>query len=304
MLYLQLHHGDLSHPVRVLEEYFRKGGVSILQAAFAHSYFIHPDQVRDNTPYFPERARFSRKNYPGGRKGEKTIWQGDGREVTLDDNQHAQLAWERYTGRGLARGAGYSIRHIWGLPWDPEFFTAGWNLCYMPFWAGMLTESQHPHQELATAIRQASWDLYFRNNPVCQPPPPLEDPGMDLGALLGGQPILILQGESLSVNPLSQDASQEDSQVVPSKTVRVRWRSNQLVVPANDIPDRIRAIRSQTHQSWSNMWKAVRSLQGLEHEPFGTSNVENSSKSCVRKVQRETGLSLSEIEEFLRPQEG
>ena len=68
MLYLQLHHGDLSHPVRVLEEYFRKGGVSILQAAFAHSYFIHPDQVRDNTPYFPERARFSRKTILGAER--------------------------------------------------------------------------------------------------------------------------------------------------------------------------------------------------------------------------------------------
>ena len=299
MLYLQLHQGDLSHPVRMLEEYFREGGVSILQAAFAHSYFIHPDQVRDNTPYFPERARFSRKHYPGGRKGEKTIWQGDGREITLDDNQHAQLAWERYTGRGLVRGAGYSIRHIWGLPWDPEFFTAGWNLCYMPFWAGVLTENQHPHQELETAIRQASWDLYFRNNPVCQPPLPVENPGMDLGAMLGGQPILILQGESQPANLPLPDALQEQIRTVPSKTIRVRKRNCKLVAPVNNIPDRIRAIKSQTHQSWSNLLKAVRSLQGLDHEPFGTPNVENSAKSCVRKIHRETGLALSEIEAFL-----
>ena len=34
----------------------------------------------------------------------------------------------------------------------------------MPFWAGMLTEEQHPHPELERAIRQASWDLYFRDN--------------------------------------------------------------------------------------------------------------------------------------------
>ncbi len=144
MLYLQIHQGDLSHPVGVLEEYFLKAGTSIIRAAFAHSYFIHPDDVRERTPYFAERARFSRTHYPGVGKGQKAVWQGDGREVILDDNQHAQLAWERYTGRGLLRGTGYSIRHIWGKPWDPDYFTAGWNLCYMPFWAGMLTERQHP----------------------------------------------------------------------------------------------------------------------------------------------------------------
>ena len=134
MLYIQLHQGELSHPVSTLEDYFRRGGVTVIQAAFAHSYFIHPDSVREKTPYFPERARFSRQNYPGAIKGQKAVWAGDGREVVIDDNQHAQLAWGRYTGHGLARGTGYSIRHIWGHPWDPDAFTAGWNLCYMPFW--------------------------------------------------------------------------------------------------------------------------------------------------------------------------
>ena len=71
------------------------------------------------------------------------------------------MAWERYTGRKLSRGSGYGVRHIWGEPWNPYFYTAGWNLCYMPFWAGMLTEAQHPHEKLPDAIQQASWDLYF-----------------------------------------------------------------------------------------------------------------------------------------------
>lgn len=301
---MQLHHGDISHPVRMLEEYFHSGGVSIIQAAFAHSYFIHPEQVRDNTPYFPERARFSRTHYPGANKGQKAVWQGDGREVTVDDNQYAQLAWERYTGRGLVRGAGYSIRHIWGQPWDPEFFTAGWNLCYMPFWAGMLTERQHPHEQLETAIRQASWDLYFRTNPVCPSPASIENPGMDLSALLGGQPILILDRENLPGNPSSSIGPKEQNLAIRSRRIRGSKNREQSVTPDGSIPERIRAIKSQTHQSWSNMWKAVRSLQGLEHEPFGTPNVENSSKSCVRKVQRETGLTLAEIEELLRPQKG
>ena len=50
MLYLQIHQGDLSHPVGMLEEYLRKAGTSIIRAAFAHSYFIHPDDVSPNPP--------------------------------------------------------------------------------------------------------------------------------------------------------------------------------------------------------------------------------------------------------------
>ena len=165
MLYIQLHQGGLSHPVSALEEYFRSAGVTVVQAAFAHSYFIHSASVKAKTPYFSDRARFSRQNYPGATKGQKAVWAGDGREVVIDDNQHAQMAWERYTGRGLARGTGYSVRHIWGHPWDPDAFTAAWNLCYMPFWAGMLTEGQHPHEELELAVRQASWDPLLQNRP-------------------------------------------------------------------------------------------------------------------------------------------
>ena len=299
MLYLQIHQGDLSHPVGVLEEYFRKAGTSIIRAAFSHSYFIHPDDVRERTPYFAERARYSRTHYPGVAKGQKAIWQGNGREVTVDDNQHAQLAWERYTGRGLLRGTGYSIRHIWGRPWDPDFFTAGWNLCYMPFWAGMLTERQHPDEELELAIRQASWDLYFRTNPVCRLPDGVGDPGLDLSSLLTGQPILILGKEGLPQSTVSPDNDSAGALSVPTRTIRTRRQNSRPVAPSADIPDHVRAIKSQTHQSWSNIRKAVRDLQGLEHEAFGTVNVENSSKSCVRKILRETGLTLAELEGYL-----
>ena len=63
--------------------------------------------------------------------------------------------------------------------------------------------------------------------------------------------------------------------------------------------ERVKAIRSQTHQSWSNIRKAVTALQGREDEAFGTPNVENSAKLCVRKIQREAGLSLAQIEDLL-----
>ena len=287
MLYIQLHQGELSHPVSALEDYFRRAGVTIIQAAFAHSYFIQPDAVRAKTPYFPDRARFSRENYPGAIKGDRVVWEPDGREVVIDDNQHAQMAWERYTGRRLSRGTGYSVRHIWGHPWDPDTFTAGWNLCYMPFWAGMLTERQHPHEELEMAIRQASWDLYFRYDPVCEPPDYVEDPGLDLPARMVGQPILVLEKEAGTVAGCSVASAHG------------AHGGSGPAVGAGTVPERVRAIRSRSHQNWSNIRKAARSLQGLEHVPFGTPNVESSSKSCVRKICSEEGLSYAEVEALL-----
>ena len=286
MLDFQIHHGGLASPVQSLEDYFRKAKVSIIQAAFAHSYFVDPDAVRAKTPYFPEWARRSREHYPGLEKGKQATWRGNGREVEvrLDDNQHAQMAWEKYTGHRLVRGRGYSVRHIWGHPWDPDFFTAGWNLCYMPFWAGMLTEQQHPHPELEKAIRQASWDLCFRNNPVCQPPDFVVDPGMDLSSLLPGQRVLILEREPS----------------VPGKRTAVA-AAKSPDTPGSQV-ERVKEIRSKSKQSWSNIRKAARGLQGLEHQPFGTPKVESSAKCCVRKILSETGLTLAQIETLLDEQ--
>ena len=184
------HTGRLVPPIEVLEGYLSSAGTSIIRAAFEHSFFVEPDAVRAKTPYFPDRARLSRNHYPGLSRGASANWQG--REVRLGDNTRAQMAWVKYTGRPIARGTGYGVRHVWGNPWDPDAFTAGWNLCYMPFWAGMLTEAQHPHRLLESAIRQASWNLYFQDDPVCSPPEFVKDPGMDLKDLLGRQPLLLL----------------------------------------------------------------------------------------------------------------
>ena len=184
----------LVSPVESLERYFGNGGMTILRAAFEHSYFVHPERVRQNTPLYPDRARLSREHYPGLDRGAHAIWKG--RKVRLGDNAKAQQAWRSYTGRPIERGSGYGVRHVWGHPWDPDAFTAGWNLCYMPFWAGTLTERQHPHPQLEMAVRQAeaAWDLYFGDNPVCDPPEFVTDPGVDLDAILNGQPILLLVG--------------------------------------------------------------------------------------------------------------
>ena len=196
--------------IESLEDYFRVGGASIIQAAFKHTYFVHPYAVLTKTPYFPERARRSREHYPGIDKGNRTIWKaGDGRAIILDDNSRAQMAWERYTGHRLLRKSGYGVRHIWGNTHNPEGFTAGWNLCYMPFWAGMLTEEQHPHPQLQQAIRQASWNLFFSGTRVCEPPDFVSNPGLDLDALLDGKSLLILSRESHSTIPQSARENQQ-----------------------------------------------------------------------------------------------
>lgn len=271
----RIHTGDLVSPIQSLDGYLQKGGVTIIQAAFEHSFFAHPDKVRAKTPWYPERARRSREYYPGFNKGHCATWKG--RRVRLDDNSYAQRAWEAYSGRRLERQSGYSVRHVWGHPWNPDAFTAGWNLCYMPFWAGMLTEEQHQHPELERAIRQAAWDLYFRENPVCEPMDFVKDPGLALESILGEQPLLILVGETNGVTTSTLSPDSSNAEVVA----------------------RVKEIRKDSHRSWSNIRKAARALQGKEHEPFGTPKVEASTKSTVRRILRETGLSPAQLDDLL-----
>ena len=223
----------------------------------------------------------SRRYYPGGSKGQTANWEGDGRSVVLDDNQYAQNAWTRYTGCPMQRGSGYSLRHIWGHPWDPEAYTAGWNFCYMPFWAGMLTEDQHLHELLRKAVRQASWDLHFRDQNDIDPPAFVEDPGMDLPEMLGDLPVLVMT-----------PGNRSRSVMRPSST-------RKIVSSGSDLFDTVKAIRMATHQSWKNIMKATLSLQNKPHEPFGTKNVERSSLSVTKRIMREAGLSPDELEELL-----
>lgn len=271
----RIHDGELVSPVESLESYFRQGGTTVLRAAFEHSRFLHPDRVRQNTPLYPDRARLSREHYPKCDRGDRATWRG--REVRLGDNSAAQRAWASYSGRPLERGSGYSVRHVWGHPWDPDAFTAGWNLCYMPFWAGMLTERQHPHPELEAAVRQAAWDLYFRHDPVCAPPDFVTNPGIDLGEILCGQPLLILAAGTARADPRAQPSG----------------------VSGDDIDTCIREVRRAARQSWSNLLKAALSLQEKPHKPFGTPNVRATARSTLRRIQRETGLDLAAIERRL-----
>lgn len=232
--------------------------------------------VSARTPYFPDRARISRKHYPGKGRGDKAVWEG--RPITLGDNTYAQQAWRKYTGRGIYRGSGYGVRHIWGYPWDPDAFTAGWNLCYMPFWAGMLTENQHPYPELQRAIKQASWDLFFRDNPVCTPPSFITDPGMNLNSVLGDQPVLLLGSKVNS----KREAS------LPSGS------------PTTDVFEHVKQIRNKTNRSWVIICKGIRLLQGREKVSTSARNVQSNAKSIARRILRETALTIDQLEALLK----
>lgn len=184
--------------------------------------------------------------------------------MTLGDNKRAQAAWAKYTGRPVQRSSGYGVRHIWGHPWDPDAFTAGWNLCYMPYWLGMLTEDQHPHPDVVRVVQQVSFDLYFREPPVCAMPDFVSDPGMDLSAVVAANPVRFLRPELVRA-------------------------------PHSRGFEGVLQIRKARSQSWSNLEKAARALLDLPHEPFGTRKVESSAKSVVRTMARECGLSIGEL---------
>jgi hypothetical protein len=265
--------GPLPDPAEALERNFAAGGVSLLSAVFQNTFFAHPSLVRCRTPYFPAFARYSRKHYGTLGKGQDAIWQGA--PVRLDDNSRAQMAWQKYTGRALSRGTGFGLRHIWGHPWDPVAFTAGWNFAYMPHWAGMLTEDQHAHSVIQQAVRQASWDLFFGRDPVCARPDFVADPQIDLAELLHDQPLNVL---------------------APAERTGSTSRQQPAAAQGDSPEDVVRALRARTNQSWSNINKAIASLQGRPHPSFGTANVEASAKSLVRRMCRDGGLELHELE--------
>jgi hypothetical protein len=264
--------GILPQPIPILEGFIRASGTTLIRAAFANSFFIDPEKVRQRTPYFPGFARASREHYPGQSRGAQAKWKGV--PVKIGDNARAQLAWSKYSGREIERGSGYGVRHIWGYPWDPNAFTAGWNLCYMPFWVGMLTEDQHPHPELQRAIQQASFDLYFRKNPVCEAPPYVRNCGIDLDNLLGDLPIQIIG-------------------------TRVRKGEGKIQPVVGSVEEIVREIKAQYNASWLNLQKAMRDLQEVEHDAFSTPKVKAYSRSVARRMCRETNKTPKELDAII-----
>jgi hypothetical protein len=81
---------------------------------------------------------------------------------------------------------------------------------------------------------------------------------------------------------------------IPTESILGRRPGAEVVMP-DDPAGRVLAIRKASNASWSNIRKAIAALSGMPHEPFGSPNVENTSKSIVRRMSRETRLSIAEL---------
>ena len=55
-------------------------------------------------------------------------------------------------------------------------------------------------------------------------------------------------------------------------------------------------IKRASHRSYLNFYQAARMLQGKEYPPFGTPGVEKTSIGYARKIEREAGMTLAQIE--------
>lgn len=58
MIKTVFHVDSLQNPISVLEELFRGSGLSLIQAAFRHSFFLDPERVRINTPLTGRSLKF------------------------------------------------------------------------------------------------------------------------------------------------------------------------------------------------------------------------------------------------------
>lgn len=62
--------------------------------------------------------------------------------------------------------------------------------------------------------------------------------------------------------------------------------------------EQMKRIRAEMHQSWVNLRKAVYKRKNIPYR-FGTANVEASSDCLLKRIERETNLTVDSILEYL-----
>ena len=136
---------------------------NLLLSVLSVCLFIDPREVKQTQVQYPEFVRESNLHHPGKRKRDKALWQG--REVTVFDNTKARDAFGRYIGKKMG-GAnrevpiGWEVAHIWGRVFDPDWFTAGWNLVLIPSFFRPLIEEQSQMPILSRSIQGIALKLY------------------------------------------------------------------------------------------------------------------------------------------------
>jgi hypothetical protein len=194
--------GTLTPASDILMELFHGGEMELATYLLRHTYFISPERIRarceakGSAAWFPNCVRASREHHKGKQRKEQSVW--DGRSVRVCDNTKARLAFAFFTGLIMAgnregRIRGYHVAHIWERVYDPECFTAGWNLCLIPGFLKLFTEQQDRIPLLHQVIQQVAFDLYFKDSAIGLVTPPfVTDPGIDLGAKFPGTTLNLL----------------------------------------------------------------------------------------------------------------
>jgi hypothetical protein len=162
----------------------------VAEALLRHTYFIHPRRIRErreqtgSAAWFPNHVRMSNEYHPGARRKGRSSWEG--REVVVCDNNQARRVFGAFTGLVMSgnqegRIRGYHVAHIWERVYDPDCFTAGWNMCLMPGFLKLFTEQQDRIELLHQVVQQAAFDLYFKDGTIGLPTPVyVSNPGLDL----------------------------------------------------------------------------------------------------------------------------
>lgn len=147
--------------------------------------FIHPEEVRQTPVVFPTFVRTSEEHHKGKQKGDSSVF--GTLKVSVTDNTKARLAFGRYTGHTMGGKrrtvpSGWNVAHIWGLVYDPNCFTAGWNFCLMPDFLRNFAEEQSGFPEISQLLQQVSYDLYIAPGGIVPKHlnEKLKNPGIDL----------------------------------------------------------------------------------------------------------------------------
>jgi len=191
--YMKAKRRNLTPAKDILLELFDGSEEALAAFLLSHTYFLSPDRIRQrieksgSAAWFPDCVRASRLHHKGKHKKDSSEWQG--RAVNVCDNTKARLAFASFSGLVMAgdkegRIRGYHVAHIWERVYDPDCFTAGWNLCLMPGFLKLFTEQQDRIPLLHQVIQQAAFELYCKDSALgLRIPPFVTDPELDLNAL-------------------------------------------------------------------------------------------------------------------------
>ena len=178
MVNKRMHTGDIVSPDSVFGELFPERWGTILQAAFEHSFFLDPDKVRVKTPYFSDRARYSREHYPACKEEISLLGMAMvGAFAWMTIRLHNGLGGHTRNAR-CERGSGYvTFGDILGIPVHSRPVE---SLLYAILGGPADRKSSIPirhWRRLCVRLRGIST---FERIPYVIPPDFVENPGMDL----------------------------------------------------------------------------------------------------------------------------